>query len=95
MYVVGKARLRTALGMMAVARSVAAGAADRVEQGFLLWLWALMSSDAGHTLTQLDDQAAEEEAHVVCMTEVIPNLSKPVCQICTPSFGDAKEHRAR
>jgi len=71
-HVVGKARLRTALGMMAVARSVAASAADGVDQGFLLWLWALMSSDAGHTLTQLDDQAAEGDAHVVCMTEVTP-----------------------
>ena len=59
---------------MAVARSVAASAADGVDQGFLLWLWALMSSDAGHTLTQLDDQAAEEDAHVVCMTEVTARM---------------------
>ena len=68
-HVIGKARLRTALGMMAVARSIAAGAAEGGDQGYLLWLWALLSSDAGHTLTHLDDQVAEEEAHVVCMTE--------------------------
>lgn len=54
---------------MAVAKSVAGGAAEGGEQGFLLWLWALLSGDAGHALTQLDDQAAEEDAHVVCMTE--------------------------
>ena len=80
---------------MAVARSVAAGAADGVDQGFLLWLWALMSSDAGHTLTQLDDQAAEEDAHVVCMTEVTANLSTPISGICIFSAGNAKDHRAQ
>ena len=66
----GKVRLRTLLGMLAVARAVAAGAAGGADQGFLLWLWALLGSDAGHALTQLDDHAAKEEAHVVCMTQV-------------------------
>ena len=73
----GEVRLHTALGMLAVARSVAAGAADGVDQGFLLWLWALLGSDAGHALTQLDDQAAEEAAYVACMTQVCYRWYQP------------------
>ena len=77
MHIAGGLRLRVLAGLLAVARSVAAGAEEGRNQSFLSWLWALVGTESGRLLTQLGDGSASDDAYMICMTEVDYRSLKP------------------